>query len=585
MDPVKSAVSRDELRIAIGQKLMIDIRYFDDEDLSKSSENQLIGYQSSHCNRAGVTKLPTQLGRLLSQLNIGGVILFAENCQSKSQISALTQAIQHSASQSQAAIPALISIDQEGGRVTRLPKEKWPTFSGNMAIGATCDSSTEFAYENGLLIGEQLSELGINVNHSPTVDVNINHENPVINVRSFGDDPKMVGKLGIATAQGLKSQGILATFKHFPGHGDTQTDSHTGLPCVTHSKSLVESVDLMPFQEAIDAGQCELIMTAHIQYPALDDSIIINKHGQKMIRPATLSRTIITEKLRQEMGFNGLVITDALDMASISEFFTPLEAVLETFRAGVDIALMPFKVHHPDGIKRFYQLVDSLVEHIISDQALTSEVMASYRRILKIKMDIPQSTGVMDYEKHREFERRLALRSIINLSSHQTLDTAQIESCSIVMPNLEQALALKTGIEQQSAGCLDIHCLILPQLSGIKARPNHLVIIGIEDKRSVVDLGGMDDIDAMSQQAMEPLSVIDCLREHKELGAGSVFVSLKAPYHCQPYISAASISLASFDANCYQDNSGQWCGAAFYALAQILFSNVIATGKLPITID
>lgn len=584
MDSVKSGVSRDELRIAIGQKLMIDIRYFDDEDLSKSSENQLIGYQSNS-NRAGVTTLPTQLALLLSQLNIGGVILFAENCQSKNQISALTQAIQDSALHSQAAIPALISIDQEGGRVTRLPKEKWPTFSGNMAIGATSDSSNEFAYENGVLIGEQLSELGINVNHAPTVDVNINHENPVINVRSFGDDPKNVGKLGIATAKGLRSKGVLPTFKHFPGHGDTQTDSHTGLPCVGHSKSIVESVDLRPFQDAIDAGECELIMTAHIQYPALDNSIVVNKKGQKMIRPATLSRTIITEKLRKKMGFKGLVITDALDMASISEFFEPLDAVLETFRAGVDIALMPFKVHHLDGINRFYQLVDSLVDHIINDQALAREVMASCHRIVKAKNQLPQSIGVMNYKKHREFESKLAQRSLINLSGFQSLEISQIESCTIVMPNLEQALAFKRGIEQQDMKTIEIQCLSLVQLRSIVARPAHLIIIGIEDKRSVVDLGGMDDIDALPQQAIDPSSVVDSLKDHKEIGAGSVFVSLKAPYHCQPYISAASMSLASFDANYYQDNDGHWCGAAFNALAKVLFSDIRATGKLPIAVD
>ena len=584
MITVNSSVSRDELKVAIGQKLMIDLRYFDNKDLSVSASNNLVGYQTRNNTRSGVTKLPCELAALLCDLNIGGVILFAENCETKPQIKQLTHAIQQCAMRSEANLPALISIDQEGGRVTRLPKAQWPSFSGNMAIGAVSENSRDCAFENGRLIGEQLAELGINVNHAPTVDVNINHANPVINVRSFGDDPSIVGDLGIATAKGLKHSSVLATFKHFPGHGDTHTDSHTGLPCVNHNEQTIESVDLKPFQQAIDADECSLIMTAHIQYPVLDSSTIITKRGQAIVRPATLSREIITETLRNRMGFKGLVITDALDMASISDFLTPLDAVLETFRAGADIALMPFKVHNPDGIKRFYELVDCVVENVIADEALTAEILGSFQRIRDIKQTLAQPTKSMNYLAHRLFENKLAQDSLINLAHNQSIHLRRITSCNIVMPSIEQALAFKYAIMSVSDKELLINCYSLQQLKNVKARQDQMLIIGLEDKRSVVDAGGMDDLDKDCQQQIDQDSVIKTMQHSNEVGGGSVFISLKAPYHCQRYINIASISLASFDANCYQTSDGQWKGAAFDALSMAIFKKIEVTGTLPINI-
>ena len=584
MTAAKPLISRDELKRAIGQKLMIDLRYFDNEDLSTTASNKLVGYKHQSDVRVGVTELPKELSTLLSELSIGGVILFSENCETKPQIKAFTQAIQRSALASQAGLPALISIDQEGGRVTRLPKDKWPSFAGNMAIGAVSHHNSDYAYKNGLLIGEQLTELGINVNHAPTVDVNINQANPVINVRSFGDDPVKVGQLGVATAKGLKKGGVLATFKHFPGHGDTQTDSHTGLPCVNHNEQTVESVDLKPFQLAIDANECQVIMTAHIQYPALDSSTILTSQRKSIIRPATLSRQIIRETLRNEMGFTGLVITDALDMASISDFFSPLEAVLETFRAGVDIALMPFKVHNLNGIERFYELVDSLVDHIIADETLTIEVMESFQRIRDTKQNLPQHTQTMDYQLHRRFEDKLAKDSLINLSGNQSLDIAQIKACDIVMPRIEQALAFKSAISRIDNELSTLNCFTLQQLASIETQRDKLLIIGVEDKESVVVAGGMDDINKVSAQSINHESIISALRKSNDVGGGSVFISLKAPYHCQRYIDVASMALASFDATCYQSSEGQWTSAAFRALSQAIFNKVPVTGTLPIDI-
>lgn len=584
MTSVNPLVSRGELKHAIGQKLMIDLRYFDNEDLSATASNKLVGYKNQSDERVGVTKLPNELSTLLCDLNIGGVILFAENCESKAQIKAFTQAIQQCALGSETGLPALISIDQEGGRVTRLPKDKWPSFSGNMALGAVSHHSHDYAYKNGLLIGEQLAQLGINVNHAPTIDVNINQANPVINVRSFGDDPIKVGQLGIETAKGFKESGVLATFKHFPGHGDTQTDSHTGLPCVNHNEQTVESVDLKPFQLAIDANECQIIMTAHIQYPVLDSSTILTSQGQAIIRPATLSRKIISETLRNEMGFTGLVITDALDMASISDFFSPLDAVLATFRAGVDIALMPFKVHNPNGIKRFYELVDSLVDHIIADELLTTEVIASFQRIRDTKRNLPQQTQSMDYKLHRRFEDKLAQNSLINLSRKQPLDIGHITACNIVMPSMEQALAFKSAIAGIDHKISVINCFTLQQLEGVETQRHKLLIIGLEDKQSVVVAGGMDDMDQTSEQHIDQESVLSIMQKSNTVGGGSVFISLKAPYHCQRYSDVASMALASFDATCYQLSDDQWTGSAFKALSQAIFNQVPVTGTLPINI-
>lgn len=238
------------------------------------------------------------------KFHLGGVLYFnwSHNVTTSptdlEQVAALSNGLQDAARDNGARVPLAITMDQEGGLVARVraPGTEVP---GNMALGAT--GSTDLAYEQGALLGSELKALGVNVDFAPDADVNTNAANPVIGVRSMGDDPDAVGALGAAQITGIQDQGVSAVAKHFPGHGDTDTDSHTGLPTVTYDRATLDR-HLIPFRSAIAAG-ADMIMTAHIIVDAIDPD-----------RPATVSSKVLTDLLRGELGYTGLVTTDAMDM-------------------------------------------------------------------------------------------------------------------------------------------------------------------------------------------------------------------------------------------------------------------------------
>jgi beta-N-acetylhexosaminidase len=221
----------------------------------------------------------------------------------------------------------LVATDQEHGIVCRVGKPA-TLFPGAMAVGA--GGSTADARTLGRISGAELRAMGINQDYSPDADVNVNPANPVIGVRSFGADPDAVARMVVAEVRGYQGSGVAATAKHFPGHGDTAVDSHYGFPVITHSRELWEKLDAVPFRAAIKAG-IDSIMTAHIQFPALDDS------GD----PATLSRPILTGILREELGYDGVVITDSLGMEGVRSKYGDDRVPVLALKAGVDQLLNP----------------------------------------------------------------------------------------------------------------------------------------------------------------------------------------------------------------------------------------------------
>ena len=229
-----------------------------------------------------------------------GVTLFRPfNIDNPSQLRTLIDSLQ-SLARDLHLPPLLIATDQEGGQLMSIGDGT--PLPGNMALGAT--RSNELARHAGEVLGRELAALGINVNYAPCADVNINPKNPVVGVRSFGEDPKLVGELAAALIEGIQSQGVAATAKHFPGHGDTASDSHHGLPTVPHQLDRLHAVEFPPFEAAIQADT-KLIMTAHLGIPSINGADA---------PPATLSQNILTGLLRNELGFKGVIITDALDM-------------------------------------------------------------------------------------------------------------------------------------------------------------------------------------------------------------------------------------------------------------------------------
>ncbi|MCG8348659.1 MAG: beta-N-acetylhexosaminidase [Chloroflexales bacterium] len=268
------------------------------------------------------TQATAELRAALAQTRAAGVILFAHNIGTPAELHALCTALQSCAAELRLP-PLLIAIDQEGGIVSRLPAP-FVTPPSQMAQAATDDPVA--AYACAQVTGQQLRAYGVNVNFAPVLDVNNNPANPVIGTRAFGADPATVTRFGLAALRGYRETGVVATAKHFPGHGDTTIDSHLDLPVLDHERARLDQIELAPFKAAIAAG-VPAIMTAHIVFNALDDC------------PATLSRRVLRGLLRGELGFTGVVFTDALDMRAIADHYGKAEAAVRAKAAGTDVVL------------------------------------------------------------------------------------------------------------------------------------------------------------------------------------------------------------------------------------------------------
>ena len=303
---------------------------------------------------------------VVQKYHLGGVVYFAwtDSVKNPTQITGLSNGLQQVATQSGAKIPLFIAVDQEQGVVTRIgpPATQFP---GSMALGA--GRSTMDARTAASITGQELKAMGINIDYAPDSDVNINALNPVIGTRSFSSDPTLVSSMVTAQVTGYqKDAGIIATAKHFPGHGDTATDSHTGIPNITHTTAQWQQIDAPPFKAAIKAG-VNMIMSGHLVVPALDPS------GD----PATLSQPILTGVLRGELGYKGVIVTDSLAMKGVRDKYGDAEVAVRAVLAGVDNLLMA-----PDMDAAYAAVQAAVASGRISEKRLNESVA----RILLLKL-------------------------------------------------------------------------------------------------------------------------------------------------------------------------------------------------------
>ena len=348
-------------------------------------------------------------------LPIGGVILFQNNLIDTDQIVKLTDSIQK-----EAKIPYFVGIDQEGGRVNRLSMAT--NLPGNMALGAT--GSSYYSYTTGKVIGTELSALGINVNFAPVLDVNNNPINPIIGVRSYSSDPELVGRLGTAFMLGLRRSKVIPTGKHFPGHGDTSVDSHIGLPRISHGIERLTEVELKPFKRAIDR-RIDMILTAHVTFPTIDNTTVMSKlDGQPVNIPATLSYKVITGLLREEMGFNGVVVTDAFNMKAIADHFDEKEAVTLAINAGADIILMPLNLD-----KVYNWVLREVKVGNISEDRIDLSVL----RIIELK----SKYGILTYNKKSGSyaEKARYAKGIVGSTNHKEIEQVISDDAVTVLIN------------------------------------------------------------------------------------------------------------------------------------------------------
>jgi beta-N-acetylhexosaminidase len=608
----------------VATKMALDIRYFCSEENSDKSASK------GQCLQP-VTELPQALAEMVTHSGIGSVVLFAENLKTTEQIINLTHDLQQAAVKSKSGQPLIISVDQEGGRVVRLPHAT--SFAGNMAIGATyLEHGVTFASKTSQVIAKELSVLGINNNYGPVVDVNTNADNPVINTRSFGEDPQKVAELGVASVNAFQQNGIMATLKHFPGHGDTHVDSHLGLPLVDHDLDTITKQDLAPFHWAIKRSAPAMIMTAHIQYPALDNSQILNKAGESIVRPATMSRKILTDLLRGDMDFEGIIATDALDMAGIAHYFDEVTAVVETFVAGTDLAVMPFKIRKVEDIERFYQFIKDVAQKLQQksqdNHSLLAELTQSIKRINHYKDQYcqPVKTSLSEQVSLAEqliakpeslaLEQSLVDNAAVQLTTKNNslpVNINEINRIHLFVLDWQEFGALKQAItnEWESLGkaAPQVSATVVSEgntqrqlQSGEKLAKADLVIVTVDTKvanalSSVVDTGGVEDLLTKGIPAKNRHSEASYgqllsyqLQQANKQNVPSVLIAKGSPYLLRPYFQLADSILVTFDDHIYQNRAGEPNEAQAFSTGYIASMSIIsgqkkARGTLPVSLQ
>ena len=422
---VQELVADMTLRQKITQMLMPDFRKWQQEGQATQSD---------------MTELNKEVAEAVDKYDFGGVILFAENVKKgTAQTLALTQALQQAAIGNQAnngKLPLLLAIDQEGGIVYRLGSGT--ALPGNMAVGATRDP--ELANQAGQIIGRELSALGLNVNFAPVFDTNNNPQNPVIGLRSFSSDPKVVARLGTAMMEGIQKYNVAVAAKHFPGHGDTAVDSHTGLPLVDKSYAELEALELLPFKAAIDKN-ADMLMTAHIQYPQIEKDTVISKQtGETIYIPATLSDDIITGIVRKKFGYKGVVVSDAMGMDAIAKNFGESEAAIMAIKSGVDVVLMPTVLRSKSDLAKIDKIINDIEQAVQRGDIPVSRLDESVTRILNLK----EKRGILDFdpsertqakaeatvgsELNRDTERKIAASAVTVVKNDDTVLPFKVKS-------------------------------------------------------------------------------------------------------------------------------------------------------------
>ncbi|MBU6535655.1 glycoside hydrolase family 3 protein [Streptomyces mayonensis] len=376
-DKLRALVSRMTLEEKVGQLFVM----------------RVYGHSATDPDQADVDANLEEIGvrtaaELVAEYRVGGIIYFtwAHNTRDPHQIAELSNGIQKASLEQPRGLPVLISTDQEHGAVARVGAPA-TLFPGAMAVGA--GGSHSDARTLGRIAGAELRAMGIRQDYAPDADVNVDPANPVIGVRSFGSDPGAVAQLVAAEVTGFQRSGVAACAKHFPGHGDTATDSHTGFPVITHSRAQWEELDAPPFRAAIEAG-IDAIMTAHLMVPALDDS------GD----PATLSRPILTGILREELGYDGVVVTDSLGMQGVRTKYGDERVPVLALKAGVDQLLNP-----PDLPLAWNAVLTAVREGELTEARLDESIL----RVLRLKAKLGLFGDA--YTTRRDVDRTVGTRA------------------------------------------------------------------------------------------------------------------------------------------------------------------------------
>lgn len=495
--------------------------------------------------------------RLIREEHIGGVIYFRRNLKNAAQAGALSAELQRIAGESDGGTPLFIAIDQEGGMVTRID-DGVTIMPGAMALGAA--RSAEYARLTAYATGGELKRLGVNMNFAPCLDVNNNPANPVIGVRSYGEDPDLVGELGTAAVEGYQEAGIVATVKHFPGHGDTSEDSHLELPSVPHDRERLERVELAPFRRAIAAG-VDAVMSAHVMFPAFEPERV----------PCTLSGNVLTGLLRGQLKFDGVVVTDCLEMNAIAEHFGVAEGAVRAVEAGADLVLVSHR------FERQQAALDALLQAVEQGRIPMRRIDESVARIMAAKrrrgLFGSGATPAAGDDAAAAASRRLA--ETVNERSVTLVKDAGRLPLSADKPVFVVWLEVRVGTEVDEVIAQKETAGYWLQTLGMNVREQRIGVMPTQaEADSVLQASlGFEQAVVVTYNAETSPGQIRLVKELEARGIALVVASGRIPYDLNAFP-----DIGTYVA-CYENRP-----SAMRALAMLLTGRIQSEGMLPVTI-
>lgn len=509
----------------------------------------VVPFTYSQCDSSHLAKLKA----LIRSQKVGGIIV------SKGSVHDAVRMID--SMQSYSKIPLLISADFESGAAMRL--QGATEFPSNMALGAT--RNPMYAYRMGYAIAEEGRAIGVHQNYAPVADVNNNPKNPIINVRSFSEDPSLVAAMSNAFIQGTQDGGMISTVKHFPGHGDTNIDSHNDLPTLAFDALRLDSIELPPFKSAVESGVMS-VMLAHVSVPSIESDSFL---------PATLSHKIIDSLLREKIGFKGLIVTDAMNMKALTKQYSTGIAAVKAVQAGSDILLMPVGES---------AAIDSIHAAVLRGEIRENDINRSVRKILSTKewlglaaKKYTDSSSIKTFvhsREHQELAEEIARESITVIRNKDGMlpikgTLSKKHLCLAFLSNGEKASA-KYFLDELDKRGLDLtsefieNKLAHGEIRKILKRVKNIDELIIASFRTLQTASGGIHFSEDQQFLLDKLAL------QKK---GVIFVSFGSPYICQSYPSANAIVVAYSDALC-----------SIRAAAAALFAEISPKGQSPVSI-
>ena len=552
----------------------------------KLAQMMIVALRSDAGNTKNATEIDSDYAEMMSKYDFGGIILFAGNIVDPAQTVTLIRDSQEAAMKSARGIPMFICVDQEGGMVNRV--SFGTTGSGNMALAAAGD--TALTEETAKMMGDEIKALGFNMDFAPDSDVNSNPANPIIGVRSFSDDPNLVAEHVKAFIKGMDEAQISTALKHFPGHGNVGEDSHTHLPCSDFSLEKIKAMDLIPFQAGIDAGT-DMIMTAHIQFPKIEKETYVSiKDGEEINLPATLSRTIVTGILREQMGYNGIVITDAMVMDAIDEHFDPMDAAVMAINADVDILLCPvdlYKDAEVNSLPDMDKYMEGLLARVEAGDISTEELDNSVYRILKLKKErgieapseqqaaeAADAVGTSANHK-REWEIAQAGMTLLR-NENGALPLNSEQSVLILYPAERRGPSVEYAVNRlQKEGLLDASKVTSMCYADLAADNAELQQAMVKADKLVV----------LSQSTVRNEEIAKLIGQAHESGKQAVLLCLNLPYDAACYEEADAVLCAYQPYGSAHDEEGN--GPFNLNVAVVIctaFNQSVPSGTLPVNV-